>query len=317
MTFDRETVRERFPEVHRILDLVSAGNPLQRKRIARFHAGQGSEYWEFAEDLSLKLNESFLRDDVARAEAARAYNRMCMDILREQIRFKKTGSYLLGSANEANASVYSQPHIMRYYIVGLLLSYLFWPNHFRMFQFFRRHVATRRTGRCLEVGVGHGLFTAEVMRQNPRVEVTVVDISDTSLTLAREMLDAFDLDPADVRFVHGDYLTSDLGTDNYDLLVMGEVLEHVDDAPDFLRRAKELIHPTGRIFMSTCANCPAVDHVYHFHNVAEIRALIEEAGLSILDEEKLPAEPLPEEDWEKELLTINYAAILGHGIATG
>jgi 2-polyprenyl-3-methyl-5-hydroxy-6-metoxy-1,4-benzoquinol methylase len=307
--------REQYPELHSILDLVAAQNPLQRKRITAFLATQGDEYWTFAEELSRTLNQSFLRDDAARAEAARSYNRMCMDILREQIRFKKTGVYLLDSAGEANATVYSQDHVMRYYIVGLLLSYLFWPNHYQMFRFFREHLGTRRIARCLEVGVGHGLFTAEVMRRNPGVEVTLVDISQTSLDLAREMLDTFRLDASRVRFVHGDYLTTSLGEGEYDMLIMGEVLEHVNDAPEFLRRARQLIRPDGTIFMSTCANCPAVDHVYHFHNVPEIRSLIAGAALSILDELKLPAEPVPEPQWEKELVTVNYSAILGHGHA--
>jgi SAM-dependent methyltransferase len=303
--------REHYPEVHKLLDLVSAQNPLQRKRIAAFLAGQGTDYWEFAEDLARALNSSFLRDDEQRREAARSYNRMCMDILREQIRFKKTGVYLLDSARTANETVYSQREVMQYYIVGLLLSYLFWPNHYQMFRFFRDQLARRPVLRCLEAGVGHGLFTAEVMRRNPAVDVTLVDISETSLDIARAMLDTYGIDASGVRFVHGDYLTQQsLDAGAYDLVIMGEVLEHVNDAPAFLERTRRLLRSGGAVFMSTCANCPAVDHVYHFHNVREIRELIAGAGLAIDDELALPADPIPEASWEKELVTINYCAIL-------
>ena len=312
MTQSDSKLRERYPELHRIMDLVGEQNPLQRRRIAGFVAAQGPEYWEFAEDLSATLNRSLLHDEKTRTEAARSYNRMCMDILREQIRFKKTGVYLLDNAGEANATVYSQDHVMRYYIVGLLLSYLFWPNHYRMFQHFRKHLASREVRRCLEVGVGHGLFTAEVLRRHPGAEITVLDISETSLAVARETLTSFGVDLSRIRFIHDDYLSIDLPPGESDLLIMGEVLEHVDDAPEFLRRARQLIAPDGAVYMTTCANCPAVDHVWHFHNVQEIRDLITQAGLAIESELALPAEPVPEPLWERELVTINYSSVLGH-----
>lgn len=305
--------REDYPELMKIIHVISAENPLQRKRINAFISRQDVGYWTFAEELSRTLNSSFLRDDQVRVEAARSYNRMCMDILREQIRFRKTGAYLLDDAHVAHETVYSQKSVMRYYIVGLLLSYLFWPNHFQMLSFFKDHLSDIRVERCLEVGVGHGLFTVEMMRRFPNSEVTLVDISETSVELAQEMLTTFDLDSSRVKFVLGDFLTVPLGTVGFDLIIMGEVLEHVNDAPGFLTRARELLRPGGSIFLSTCANCPAVDHIYHFHNVDEIRALIRSVGLSIVRDTALPAEDVPEARWQQELVTINYSSILNLG----
>ena len=305
--------REDYPELMKIIHVISAENPLQRKRINAFISRQDVGYWTFAEELSRTLNSSFLRDDQVRVEAARSYNRMCMDILREQIRFRKTGAYLLDDAHVAHETVYSQKSVMRYYIVGLLLSYLFWPNHFQMLSFFKDHLSDIRVERCLEVGVGHGLFTVEMMRRFPNSEVTLVDISETSVELAQEMLTTFDLDSSRVKFVLGDFLTVPLGTVGFDLIIMGEVLEHVNDAPGFLTRARELLRPGGSIFLSTCANCPAVDHIYHFHNVDEIRALIRSVGLSIVRDTALPAEDVPEAKWQQELVTINYSSILSLG----
>jgi 2-polyprenyl-3-methyl-5-hydroxy-6-metoxy-1,4-benzoquinol methylase len=302
--------REDYPELMKIVDLISAENPLQRKRINAFISRQDEAYWTFAEELSRTLDSSFLQNDQMRVEAAQSYNRMCMDILREQIRFRKTGVYLLDDAHVAHETVYSQKDVMRYYIVGLLLSYLFWPNHFQMFCFFKEHLLKLRVERCLEVGVGHGLFTVEVMRRFPNSEVTLVDISQTSIELAQEMLTTFHLDSSRVRFVYGDYLTVSLDSDDFDFIVMGEVLEHVNDAQGFLSRARQLLRPGGTIFLSTCANCPAVDHIYHFHNVDEIRGLIRSAGLSIVRDTALPAEDVPEAKWQEELVTINYSAIL-------
>jgi 2-polyprenyl-3-methyl-5-hydroxy-6-metoxy-1,4-benzoquinol methylase len=311
------TTRDRLraaPEFSRMVDMVSAGNPLQRKRIEGFIAGRDDEYWGFVEELSRTLNRSFLATDAAREEAARAYNRMCMDILREQIRFKKTGTYLIDDAPTAYENVYSRDEVMRYYIVGLLLSYMFWPNHYELFRFFRGLLARKPIRRYLEVGAGHGLFVAEAMRRNPGVEVTVMDISETSIRVAREMLQTFRIDPSRVRFIRGDFLEVELeGGEGYDMVVMGEVLEHVNQAPEFMRRARQMLRPGGRVFMTTCANCPAVDHVYRFHNVDEIVSLVRDAGLTVEQDVALPAEDVPRERWEEELVTINYAGVLAAG----
>jgi hypothetical protein len=40
--------------------------------------------------------------------------------------------------------------------------------------------------------------------------------------------------------------------------------------------------------------------------------MISDAGLKILTEVAFAAESIPEKDWEKELVTINYGAILSH-----
>jgi 2-polyprenyl-3-methyl-5-hydroxy-6-metoxy-1,4-benzoquinol methylase len=298
------------PEFSRMVEMVSAGNPLQRKRIEAFIAERDDEYWTFVEGLSRTLNRSFLASDAAREEAARAYNRMCMDILREQIRFKKTGAYLISDAPTAYQNVYSRDEVMRYYIVGLLLSYMFWPNHYELFRFFRQRLGRVNVRRYLEVGAGHGLFAAEAMRRFPGLAVTIMDISETSIRVAQEMLETFQIDPARVRFIRGDFLEVDLAGEGYDMVVMGEVLEHVNQAPEFMRRARQLLRPGGRVFMTTCANCPAVDHVYRFHNVAEIVALLRDAGLRVEQDVALPAEDVPRERWEAELVTINYAGVL-------
>jgi 2-polyprenyl-3-methyl-5-hydroxy-6-metoxy-1,4-benzoquinol methylase len=300
----------RYPELNKLVDLVSSENPLQRKRIDAFLRRQEAAYFAFAESLSRTLNRSLMRTEQDRLAAARAYNRTCMDIVREQIRFRKTGKYLLESADVAEQTVYSQKERMRYYIIGLLLSYLFWPNHYQMFCFFRAHLATVKVEQCLEVGAGHGLFTAEILRRFPHSRLTLVDISATSIEVAREVLSAFEIDLNRIEFIHADYTTASLCPAAFDLIVMGEVLEHVNAPEKFLTKALGFLRQDGSFFLSTCANCPAQDHIYHFRCVEEIRDLIRSSGLRILTEQALPAEAVPEELWQKELVTINYSGIL-------
>jgi 2-polyprenyl-3-methyl-5-hydroxy-6-metoxy-1,4-benzoquinol methylase len=310
---DLTSRRKAYPELTGIIDLISAQNPLQRKRISTFVSQQDETYWIFGEDLIQTLNRSFLKSEQERIDAARSYNRMCMDLLREEIRFHKTGVYLLDNARAAQEAVYDQRGVMRYYIIGLLLSYLFWPNHYEIFRFFKDHLQSINVARYLEVGIGHGLFTAEVLRRFPNIDMTVVDVSETSIEIGREMLETFQLDASRARFVHSDFLTVSLETDGFDFILMGEVLEHVNDAPGFLKKAYNMLRPAGQIFLTTCVNCPAPDHVYQFHTVGEIRTLIRDVGLTIVEEIVLPVLPVPEDRWQEELVTINYGAYLQAG----
>jgi 2-polyprenyl-3-methyl-5-hydroxy-6-metoxy-1,4-benzoquinol methylase len=301
------------PELLKIIELISLQNPLQKKRIRNFLRSQTGEYWSYAESLSKILNHTFLTNDDERQQAALAYNKMCMDFLREQIRFRKTGVYRINDSSVAVEEVYNDLNVMRYYMVGLLISYLFWPNHYELFKFFKKQLSQMNAPKSyLEVGVGHGLFTSTIMERFPSVAATIVDISATSIRTAKEILKTFQIDAGLIDIIHGDYLTVDFGARAFDFIIMGEVLEHVNNAPDFMARTKKILKKGGSIYLSTCANSPALDHVYHFKSADEIRDLIRSAGFKIVSDIALPAENVPPELWEKELTTINYCAHLEH-----
>ena len=303
---------EDCPELQKIVDLISEQNPLQKKRIHAFLKNQSEEYWNFAEELSDILNHSFLVTDEDRIQAAKSYNKMCMDFLAEQIRFRKTGVYRINDANVVQKTVYNDLVVMRYYMVGLLLSYLFWANHYELFQFFLKNLPKHEIKSYLEVGVGHGLFTSTMLSQFRSIKATIVDISETSIRTAKEILETFQVDHSPINFIHGDYLKTSLDESGFDFIIMGEVLEHVNDAPAFMNRTKALLSPHGAIYLSTAANSPALDHVYHFRSEDEIRDLLRNAGFKIVSDLALAAEDIPPERWQEELVTINYCALLEH-----
>jgi 2-polyprenyl-3-methyl-5-hydroxy-6-metoxy-1,4-benzoquinol methylase len=299
-----------LPSFARIVDLVGAANPLQRKRIASMLTSRDDAYFSFAESLSRSIERAFMPDPIEAKSAAAAYDDLCLEMLREQIRFRKTGVYRLDDAAEANETVYSDPVRMRRYLIGLLLTYLFWPNHYDLFVQFRRGIKALEPTRALEVGAGHGLFTAELVRQHPRVDLTVLDISQSSMQATQSFLRAFDVPDDSIRFVLADFMRSSMQVGAFDLIVMGEVIEHVNDAEGLLRRALELLHPDGRLYLTTCANCPAADHIYYFGSPSDIRGLLERTGFEITEELAKPAENLPEERWEPERITVNYGAFV-------
>jgi SAM-dependent methyltransferase len=299
-----------LPAFSRVVELVGASNPLQRKRVRAMLRDRDDIYFAFAEEVSRSLATSFMRTAAEAREAARAYDELCLEMLREQIRFRKTGVYRLDDAADAIDTVYSDPMRMRAYLIGLLLTYLFWPNHYALFQLFRDGLRRLEPRRSLEVGAGHGVFTTELIRRHPNVELTVVDISQSSIEVTREFLDAFDVPRDAVQFLLADFMGPDLALGSFDLIVLGEIIEHVNDAGALLRRATELLTPDGTIFLTTCANCPAADHIYYFGSADDIRELVRASGLRIDREVVLAADAVPEDRRRAERTTVNYGALL-------
>jgi hypothetical protein len=88
------------------------------------------------------------------------------------------------------------------------------------------------------------------------------------------------------------------------------VLEHVNQPVTLLTRLKQMLAPEGRGFISTCANCPAIDHVYQFDTVNQIRELIASSGLVIEKDLPLPVENMSVGEAESRRITINYCALV-------
>ena len=79
----------------------------------------------------------------------------------------------------------------------------------------------------------------------------------------------------------------------YDFITMGEVLEHVEQPRDLLLRVHSLLSPEGRAYITTPANAPTRDHIYLFNSAAEIRDMLNSAGLTIEREVTQFASDLP------------------------
>ena len=89
---------------------------------------------------------------------------------------------------------------------------------------------------------------------------------------------------------------------------------NVDNPISLLSKVGELLDQEGSAFISTCCNCPAIDHVYHFHNIHEIRDMLQECGFSIERDILLTVdENIEKAELEEAEIAINYAAIIKAG----
>jgi SAM-dependent methyltransferase len=295
-----------------LVSLVGRRSPLQKKKLDAYLARQDDQFRQDAEDFATRYGEFLQSRGISLEQSVDAYLKLCNTMLRCQIDFMRTGRYPTADAATAAVEVYSDSKQMLPYMVGLAISQYLWETHRAIFQFFAEELR-RRHGRVrsyLEIGPGHGLFLDRALNElGNDVAATAVDISPTSIDITRAIMEFFRPAARNVTYRTGDIMTLDL-PGRFDFITIGEVLEHVDAPGKLLDKIRALLAPGGVAFVSTCANCPAVDHVYQFNNVGEIRALLTGSGLRIERDAALPAERLPMDEVIKRRITVNYCAMV-------
>ncbi len=243
---------------------------------------------------------------------AAAYNQMLDELVACRLHFIREGCYPLQSAEDAFDRVYNNEQQMWPYMLGLAVSQYLWPTHYALLQFYKQAIRQADpAGRFLEIGCGPGIFINELTGVTEETAtIDVVDISPVSIALSKELLQLVKPEILQrIRFIQSDIVDYDEATP-YNFIGMGEVLEHVEDPLAVLKSLHRLLHDDGRLYISTCANCPTIDHIYLYHNVEEIRLMIEEAGFHIAKEAVLPSEDKPMEYMEQHKLDIVYGALL-------
>ena len=240
-----------------------------------------------------------------------SYETIVDDTSDAQLFFAREGRYRCSTFEEVANSVYFNDEYMKKYMVGLAITSFVWPNHTYIRRFFRDTFPTGRSGTYLEVGPGHGLSLIEAIRSGNLDQYVGVDISATSLNLTRDVIRFFC--PSDferVSLIQSDFLAGKDFGENFDILVMGEVLEHVEQPKAFLARLRTLAAPNAHIFVTTCVNAPAIDHIYLFSSEKQVEAEIAESGLSIRKRLAVPYFGKTIEESVAQRLPINVAYVL-------
>jgi 2-polyprenyl-3-methyl-5-hydroxy-6-metoxy-1,4-benzoquinol methylase len=232
------------------------------------------------------------------------------DTLDEQLYFRDHGNYRHSTFAEVAESVYHDRDYMDRYMYGLAITNFVWPNHVAMARFLRETLPRDKAGRYLEVGPGHGFLLLSAIEIGSFDDFLGVDLSAASVEQTQTIVDHFHPD-APARVELQDFLEADdLAPGSFDAIVMGEVLEHVEQPEVFLRRIAELAKDDAFIFITTCINAPAVDHIYLWRSTDELEEMIEASGLSIKEPLRLPYEGKSLEESREQALPINVAYVL-------
>src|SRR5262245_31196927 len=222
------------------------------------------------------------------AYLATCYLTLVEDTLEEQLFFNRHQRYRHSTFAEVADHVYHDGAYMNRYMYGLAISTFVWPNHVQMARYFRARLPRDRGGRYLEVGPGHGYLFLTAMRLSRFDEFLGVDLSAASIAQTAAIVDFF-CPGRRVRLEQHDFFEAGaLEPGQFDAIVAGEVLEHVEQPAALLRRIAELVAPDAFIFVTTCVNAPAIDHIYLWRSTDELEMMIEENGLRLVDALRLP-----------------------------
>lgn len=210
------------------------------------------------------------------------YHWACDRLREEEIFFHREGRYRLSTFAEAVAEVYSNADYMRRYMSGLLLSQILWYNHIATLDMFLSRVLAAATQPFdyLEIGPGHGLMTYFAAAAPLSRNLEAWDVSAVSLKETRAALDQLGVTKP-VSLVETDILRAPSSEKRFDLIVISEVLEHLETPGAALRFLRSAIADGGRIFINVPINSPSPDHLYLLSSPQDVVELIEKAGFNV------------------------------------
>jgi 2-polyprenyl-3-methyl-5-hydroxy-6-metoxy-1,4-benzoquinol methylase len=235
------------------------------------------------------------------------YIDFCASYMREQVLFQQTGEYPATAKGfaEVQKQVYENGERMRHYMVGLLLSFVLFPHHYRELLFFREHFARHLLGGGMicECGFGHGLWLATTLGANPDLRGVGFDVSPHCLDIAGRVLDRSGILPDRYILTCADVVdpATELPTGCRGIIAAG-LLEHIEDPGAFLVRAAQLLSADeGRMFIMAPTNLAHPDHLVLFRTTGDIKVLFPPAGLTVERELTIP---LPEFEGQSIYLAV-------------
>ena len=120
----------------------------------------------------------------------------------------------------------------------------------------------------LDIGCSQGILPILLGRKG--LIVTGIDNDEESINYAKDMLSKENDDVKyKVKFICDDFLEYDFGDKKFAVIVMGEVLEHLDEPLVFLKKASSLLMPEGKFIVSVPFGInrhPDHKRTYYFYN---------------------------------------------------
>ncbi len=292
--------------VSSLVDRIVSKNKLQKNMILTgLKSLSGDNLCDFEAYINFcskkGMNHKYLSD---------CYELITRASFREQVYFKRHKKYRYSSYSEVSNSVYFNEDYMLRYMTGLALTSFLWPNHVAMMNYFHENLPRDKAGLYLEIGPGHGFYMMNAMRLTSFSHFLAVDISPTSVNMTKSILSDSSFGKFDrYEIIQGDFLEFP-STDKFDVIVMGEVLEHVESPVSFLKKAHCCCKENGFIYITTAINAPAVDHIYLYRSSEQIETQVKSCGFEVLNKLVCPYYGTSLEESIQNDLPVNIALVL-------
>ncbi len=220
-----------------------------------------------------------------------SYKWMLDIFMEEHLEFIRTNHYRRKTFKQAYDDIYSDNEYMRKYMEGLLLSQLFWVNHAKSYLHFTDFINNQIDNfNLLEIGPGHGLYLALAVNDPKCIASEAWDISSESLRQTASALKLLKV-KKEVKLFEKNILSTnnDDVNNKFDLIVISEILEHIEDPCLALRNMTNLLNDKGILYINFPVNSPSPDHIYLLRSIEEVENMVQRSGFDIATSYSFPA----------------------------
>lgn len=232
-------------------------------------------------------------------------NRMVQE---ETYYFVWNGKYRHSTLGEVENYVYHNREYMEKYMIGLSISEFLWYPHLEMIRYYMKNIS-RWGGNYLEIGPGSGQYLIKALRSGCFSSCTACDISETSVELTNQLLNYIGIEEQQCRVEQKNFFDYEKSA-KFNTIVMGEVLEHVEEPKSMLMKIRDLLADDGTAFITTVINGPTIDHIFLFESEKAVLDMVKESGFTIEDYICVTAGGIPIEKAVKKKMAIDIALIL-------
>ncbi len=154
------------------------------------------------------------------------------------------------------------------------------PTFLYRMRLYRKLIDGTQRKEFLDIGTGNG-YLLKYLSDN-KYKGTAMDVSKDALKMAMGFISS-----KNIKLKHADIYKVSTKR-KYDQIFAFEILEHVPDAPGFIRQISKLLTPKGRVLLSVPAHMKdwnKIDEMkghYHRYEKDELNILFENEGLKII-----------------------------------
>ena len=209
------------------------------------------------------------------------------------------------------------------YNIALLLSIVFSNHRFEIMKqlcSFLELLKGKPAGRLAAVGIGTGYELALAGHALAGWKLDGFDPGADEKQI-RRMLSFMNVAAARIEntSIHKEFAPDiDSRPERYDAFVLCEILEHLPDPAEMLERARRLMRPGGRLFVTMAVNLAQEIHIYLYESPTACREQLRESGFQILHESFAPVTLRRVTEADRAAGTYgNYIAIVTDTVGTG
>lgn len=270
---------QKYSSLNTLVSELVAAWPQNERSIEQNYSDKTEADFSFLDEIAQYL---LLVADGNLSSFVADYKTTCKMMMQCEKYYRRNKSYEMSEFREVESGIYQSETQMKAYMRGLLISQVLWQHHSGPLQVFKEKFlpACPSATRYVEVGPGHGLWMACAARGLYGSSLTGWDISQHSLDETNHCLTRIGID-ARLNLEVRDICSPIADGAVFDVAVISQVLEIVQDPQLALDNIAACLKPGGRLFVNAPIRAVAPDHIRRWESGDDITKILEKAGFDL------------------------------------